>query len=45
MTKAGENGKIYGSVNTIQLSEAIKNQFDMEIDRKNLLSKAMLSKN
>jgi len=39
MTKAGENGKIYGSVNTIQLSEAIKNQFDMEIDRKKLTIK------
>ncbi len=39
MTKAGENGKIYGSVNTIQLSDAIKNQFDMEIDRKKLTIK------
>ena len=33
-TKAGENGKIYGSVNSIQLVDAIKAQFDMDIDRK-----------
>jgi large subunit ribosomal protein L9 len=39
MTKAGENGKIYGSVNTIQLSDAIKNQFDLDIDRKKLTIK------
>ena len=34
-TKAGENGKIFGSVNTIQIAEAIaKKGFD--IDRKNI---------
>ena len=38
-TKAGENGKIYGSVNTIQLSDAIKSQFDMDIDRKKIAIK------
>ncbi len=38
-TKAGENGKIYGSVNTIQLSEAIKSQFDMDVDRKKITIK------
>ena len=38
-TKAGENGKIYGSVNTIQLSDAIKAQFDMDIDRKKIAIK------
>ncbi len=35
VTKAGEKGKIFGSVNTIQLSEAIK-KLGLEIDRKSL---------
>ena len=34
-TKAGENGKIFGSVNTIQLSEALK-AAGFDIDRKSL---------
>ena len=34
-TKAGENGKIFGSVNTVQLSEALKAE-GIEIDRKSL---------
>lgn len=34
--KAGENGKIYGSVNTIQIADAIKTQFDIEVDRKKI---------
>jgi large subunit ribosomal protein L9 len=34
-TKAGENGKIFGSVNTIQLAEALKAQ-GFDIDRKSL---------
>jgi len=34
--KAGANGKIFGSVNTIQLAEAIKQQFRFEIDRKKI---------
>ncbi|MBQ4420696.1 MAG: 50S ribosomal protein L9 [Synergistales bacterium] len=38
-TKAGENGKIYGSVNSIQLADAIKAQFDIEIDRKKIFIK------
>ncbi len=33
--KVGENGKIFGSVNTIQLAEAIKN-LGLEVDRKNI---------
>ena len=33
--KAGESGKIFGSVNTIQLSEALANK-GFEIDRKNI---------
>ncbi|MDO5760639.1 MAG: 50S ribosomal protein L9 [Bacteroidota bacterium] len=39
VTKAGENGKIYGSVNSIQLAEAIKAQQDMDIDRKKIFIK------
>lgn len=34
-TKAGENGKIFGSVNTVQLSEALKAE-GFDIDRKSL---------
>jgi large subunit ribosomal protein L9 len=34
-TKAGENGKIFGSVNTVQLSEALK-KVGFDIDRKSL---------
>lgn len=34
--KAGTSGKIFGSVNALQLSEAIKNQFKYEIDRKRI---------
>lgn len=35
VTKAGEKGKIFGSVNTVQLSEALKAE-GLEIDRKSL---------
>jgi len=34
-TKAGENGKIFGSVNTVQLAEALKG-LGYDIDRKSL---------
>ena len=34
-TKAGDNGKIFGSINTIQLAEALKKE-GFEIDRKSL---------
>jgi len=32
--KAGTSGKIFGSVNAIQISQAIKDQFNYDIDRK-----------
>ena len=32
--KAGTSGKIFGSVNAIQISQAIKDQFSFDIDRK-----------
>jgi large subunit ribosomal protein L9 len=34
--KAAESGKIYGSVNTIQVAQALKEQFDFEVDRKKI---------
>jgi large subunit ribosomal protein L9 len=34
-TKAGEKGKIFGSINTVQLSEALKAE-GIEVDRKSL---------
>jgi len=37
-TKVGENGKIFGSINTLQLSEALK-KLDFHIDRKSLTIK------
>jgi large subunit ribosomal protein L9 len=37
--KASESGKIFGSVNTIQIADAIKSQFNMEIDRKKITIK------
>ncbi|MDD3737928.1 MAG: 50S ribosomal protein L9 [Lentimicrobiaceae bacterium] len=35
--KAAESGKIYGSVNNIQIAEAIKEQYKIEIDRKKIV--------
>lgn len=34
--KAAPTGKIYGSVNAIQIAEAIKEQFRFEVDRKKI---------
>jgi large subunit ribosomal protein L9 len=34
--KAAESGKIFGSVNTIQIAQALKDQFNFEIDRKKI---------
>ena len=35
--KTGTSGKIFGSVNALQIAEAIKDQFDIEVDRKKIL--------
>ncbi len=35
--KVGASGKIFGSVNALQIAEAIKSQYDIEIDRKKIL--------
>lgn len=34
--KAGATGKIFGSVNSIQIADAIKNQHSLEVDRKKI---------
>jgi large subunit ribosomal protein L9 len=34
--KAGTTGKIFGSVNAIQVAEALKNQHGVEVDRKTI---------
>ena len=34
--KAGTSGKIFGSVNAIQIAQALKEQFDFDLDRKNI---------
>jgi len=34
--KAAESGKIFGSVNAIQVAQALKEQFDIDIDRKKI---------
>lgn len=34
--KAGTSGKIFGSVNAIQISQALKDQHRLDIDRKNI---------
>jgi large subunit ribosomal protein L9 len=35
--KAAESGKIFGSVNNIQIADAIREQFKYEIDRKKII--------
>jgi large subunit ribosomal protein L9 len=34
--KAAESGKIFGSVNAIQIAQALKDQFNFDIDRKRI---------
>ncbi len=35
--KVGTSGKIFGSVNALQIAEAIKDQFGIDIDRKKIM--------
>ena len=35
--KASSSGKIYGSVNALQIAEVLKNQHHIEVDRKRIL--------
>ncbi len=34
--KAAESGKIFGSVNTIQIAQALKDQYNLDVDRKKI---------
>jgi large subunit ribosomal protein L9 len=34
--KAAESGKIFGSVNALQIAQALKDQFNFEVDRKRI---------
>jgi large subunit ribosomal protein L9 len=34
--KSGTSGKIFGSVNAIQIANALKEQYDLDFDRKNI---------
>lgn len=34
--KAGTSGKIFGSVNSLQISQAIKEQFNLDVDKKKI---------
>ena len=34
--KAGTSGKLFGSVTTIQLADAIKREFDIDVDRRSI---------
>ncbi|TVQ90901.1 MAG: 50S ribosomal protein L9 [Bacteroidetes bacterium] len=35
--KVGTSGKIFGSVNALQIADAIKEQYDIDIDRKKIM--------
>ena len=35
--KAAESGRIFGSVNALQIAQALKDQFNFEIDRKKII--------
>ncbi|OQB24959.1 MAG: 50S ribosomal protein L9 [Firmicutes bacterium ADurb.Bin182] len=35
--KAGENGKLFGSVTAKEIADALKEQFDIEVDRKKII--------
>ncbi len=35
--KAGESGKIFGSVTNVQLAAALKDQLDIDVERKNII--------
>ena len=38
--KAGENGKLFGSIGTAEIAEALKAQHDIEVDRKKIRREA-----
>ena len=40
-TKVGENGQLFGGVNNIMIAEALKEQHNYDIDRKNITVEAI----
>lgn len=36
-TKVGENGQLFGAVNNIQIAEALKDQYNYDVDRKKIV--------
>ena len=42
--KAGKEGKLFGSISPKQIEEAMKEQFNIEIDRRKFLDKATLDR-
>lgn len=36
-TKVGENGQLFGSVNNIQIADALKEQYNYDVDRKKIV--------
>ena len=36
-TKVGENGQLFGSINNIQVSDALKAQYNYDVDRKKIV--------
>ena len=41
-TKAGENGKIFGSITSKEICETIKNEYDFDIDKKKVVIKEQI---
>ena len=37
VVKVGENGQLFGSINNIQIAEALKAQYDYDVDRKQIV--------
>ena len=37
VVKVGENGQLFGSINNIQIAEALKAQYDYDLDRKQIV--------
>jgi large subunit ribosomal protein L9 len=37
--RVGESGKLYGSINTQQIADALKEQYNFELDKKKIVIK------
>ena len=40
-TKSGDNGKLFGAITTKDIAEAIKKQYDIEIDKKKITAESI----